>query len=262
MSSFALKWLALILMVIDHMGAFLPGMPIWMRYLGRCSAPLFIFTLVWGFHYTHNRGRYLLRLYLGSVTMGVLVLVLNALLPRYGEPMTANIFSTLFLIGVLICMKDRHWSDWLLFFSAQYITLMLISWGSVKLMNFGVSSAYVTVIANAFFPNVIYTEGGILFVVIGALIDRWKNQSLWLTVSYLLCCFAAYLLAANRGLLPGDLSFLAIFAHYQWMMVGALLPMLLYNRRRGKGSKKFFYIFYPAHLAVLHGFGWLLERAL
>ena len=262
MSSFALKWLALVLMVIDHAGAFLPGMPIWMRYLGRCSAPLFIFTLVWGFHYTHNRGRYLLRLYLGSAAMGVLVLALNMLLPRYSEPMAANIFSTLFLIGVLICMKDRHWSDWLLFFAAQYITLMLISWSSVKLMRLGVSSAYVTVAANAFFPNVIYTEGGILFVVIGALIDRWKNQSLWLTIGYLACCFAVYLMSMDRGLFAESLAILPQYARYQWMMAGALLPMLLYNRKRGKGSKQFFYIFYPAHLAVLYGFGWLLERAM
>jgi len=260
MSSFALKWLALVLMVIDHVGAFLPDFPLWLRFVGRCSAPLFIFTLVWGFHYTHDRGKYLIRLYLGSAAMGCLMLVLNQLLPRYGSSMNANIFSTLFLIGTLICMKDRHWSDWLLFFAGQYITLMLVTWLSVKLVGVGVSSADSVSVANAFFPNVIYTEGGILFVVIGALIDRWKNQSLWLTIGYLACCFAAYLLSLERGAFTESLAILPQYAYYQWMMAGALLPMLLYNRKRGKGSKRFFYVFYPAHLALLHCLGWVLER--
>ena len=39
MSSFGLKILALILMVIDHIAQFLPGMPIWMHWIGRLAAP-------------------------------------------------------------------------------------------------------------------------------------------------------------------------------------------------------------------------------
>lgn len=39
MSSFGLKILALVLMVIDHMAEFLPGIPVWMHWLGRLAAP-------------------------------------------------------------------------------------------------------------------------------------------------------------------------------------------------------------------------------
>ena len=261
MSSFALKWLALMLMVIDHVGAFLPGMPLWMRYVGRCSAPLFLYTLVWGFHYTHNRGKYLMRLYLGSAAMGFVILGVNLLLPRYNELLTANIFSTLLLVGILVCMKDRHWLEWVLFFGLQYASLILIEWLVGKLVAYGVADAYLsTVVVCSVIPNVIYTEGGIFFVILGVVLDRWKNDPVGLTVSYLLCCGAAFLLTLDAAGMSPVLRELVRFPYYQWLMAGALLPMLLYNRRRGRGSKKFFYFFYPAHLVLLHCVGWVLER--
>lgn len=47
MTSLSLKITALILMTIDHIGAFIPGMPILFRWLGRLSAPIF-FSVVRG----------------------------------------------------------------------------------------------------------------------------------------------------------------------------------------------------------------------
>lgn len=49
MSTSALKWTAFVLMVLDHLGEFFPGqIPLWFRYLGRMSAPLFLFCLAVG----------------------------------------------------------------------------------------------------------------------------------------------------------------------------------------------------------------------
>lgn len=38
---------------------------------------------------------------------------------------------------------------------------------------------------------------------------------------------------------------------YQWMMIGALPFMLLYNYKRGYRLKCFFYFFYPIHIILL-----------
>ena len=80
LSSAHLKWIAIITMFIDHIGASLietnyQYMPTehlalvkqidyWIRAVGRLAFPLFIFMLIEGFFYTHSRARYLGRLLL------------------------------------------------------------------------------------------------------------------------------------------------------------------------------------------------------
>lgn len=69
MNIFTIKIIALILMLIDHIGEFFPDSPIWLRWLGRIAAPLFFYALAVGFQHTRNRKKYLLRLYLANVGM-------------------------------------------------------------------------------------------------------------------------------------------------------------------------------------------------
>ena len=80
LSSAHLKWIAIITMFIDHIGAslietnyqYMPAerlalvkqIDYWIRAVGRLAFPLFIFLLIEGFFYTHSRARYLGRLLL------------------------------------------------------------------------------------------------------------------------------------------------------------------------------------------------------
>ena len=57
LSSTGLKWIALGLMVLDHihyMFAYTGLVPEWFSMLGRLSAPLFLFCLAEGFAHTGN----------------------------------------------------------------------------------------------------------------------------------------------------------------------------------------------------------------
>lgn len=60
----ALKIIAAVSMLIDHIGdLFFPGV-FWMRAVGRIAMPVFAFCVAEGCRYTKHRGKYLLRLFL------------------------------------------------------------------------------------------------------------------------------------------------------------------------------------------------------
>ena len=103
MSTSALKWTAFVLMVLDHLGEFFPGqIPLWFRYLGRMSAPLFLFCLAVGMRKTRSRTRYIKRLWIGSAVMGSGNLLLTLLYPNAPVAVSNNILSTMVVIAVLI----------------------------------------------------------------------------------------------------------------------------------------------------------------
>lgn len=61
-NGFQLKWIAIISMTIDHMGAVLYPQYDWMRIVGRLAFPIFAFLIVQGMIYTKDVKNYLIRL--------------------------------------------------------------------------------------------------------------------------------------------------------------------------------------------------------
>ena len=62
-----LKMLALITMVIDHVGAVFFPQLYWLRYIGRISMPIYAFLISQGYKYTRNFTRYAIRLAIFAV---------------------------------------------------------------------------------------------------------------------------------------------------------------------------------------------------
>ena len=79
-------------------------------------------------------------------------------------------------------------------------------------------------------------------------------------------CMLPVFVAADRGtrahcvgLISGLVFLAASIGGLQWYCLAALPLLLCYNGRVGKRKLKyFFYIFYPAHLAILQGLAWVL----
>lgn len=100
MNAFALKWIAILTMAVDHIGAVLYPDAVWLRVIGRLSFPLFCFVLVEGFFHTSHLPRYLGRL-------GVFALLAEvpydlALTHRYFDPDKQNVlFTFLIALGML-----------------------------------------------------------------------------------------------------------------------------------------------------------------
>lgn len=98
MSYFVIKILAMLFMLVDHVGYLLMGnMPI-MRLFGRVSFPLFAFLLVNGYHHTTDRKKYLTRMFVMALISEVFydLAFHRNILDLYGQ----NVFFTL-TVGLL-----------------------------------------------------------------------------------------------------------------------------------------------------------------
>ena len=269
MSTTTLKLIALALMFLDHIYEFFPGAPIVLTWLGRISAPIFFFCTVWGFHYTHNRRVYLLRMYLCSVLMGALDLVLNLSVAQPVVPVINNIFTTLFLSCLFIYLwelKEKLWQKMLMvlaYFAINAAALFLII-GVASPLLYSVlpmeTYQYCITMVGGILPNILTCEGSYITVLMGIVLYFCKGSRKKLAIGYSLYCLGSLALMVNMGVAQGVTDWYDFLFHqaYQWMEIFSLPLMLCYNGQKGRGYKYLFYIFYPAHVAVLFYLGNLL----
>lgn len=90
-------------MFIDHIHQmFVPfGAPNWLDWFGRPVATIFFFVSVIGFSHTHNKKKYMSRLYLSMVLMTLFTFALEKLVGYDQVVLMNNIFRDLF-IGTLM----------------------------------------------------------------------------------------------------------------------------------------------------------------
>lgn len=203
-NSFTLKWIAIITMVIDHVGYVLFPEQIAFRIVGRIAFPIFCFLLVEGFVHTKNVQKYMVRLLIFAFISEIpFDLAFSGKWFYFGYQ---NVFWTLFL-GMLM--------------------LFLISKaGNEKIWTFIIAAGICTA---AFLMQCDYSAGGIAIIFI---LYYFKDRPL---IKYIV--LALILIFGFGGIEAAGLI--------------AIIPMLLYNGRRGPSMKYFFYLFYPCHLAVL-----------
>lgn len=249
MSTTTLKLIALVLMLFDHIAEFIPGTPVFFHWIGRISAPLFMFVMAWGFFYTHDRKKYLLRMYLFGLLMAVMDFGLNNFIPHVTIYVYNNIFVTLFLVGVIVWLIETYQADHkkglpllLGFAGIQLVTTLICAFAGQLFPYYGIE-----LFTGAVTANLLFNEGSFIFVFLGVLIyfTREKPRNLIIAYSaFTLCYFLMEFLYSPN-------LYAIFFINYQWMMIAALPLMLLYNGQKGRGLKYLFYFFYPLHIAVL-----------
>lgn len=209
-----LKWIAIVSMLIDHIGAVLIGknlnsytlefsgmMGIYniCRIIGRISFPIFCFLLVEGFCHTSNVRKYMKRLLLFAILSEIPFDL--AFYGRIAALGGQNVFFTLFLgllaLAVMQQMKYRRDMIWI-----PIVLSGLAAW----------------------FLRTDYDYFGVLLIIVFYL---FRENSF------------------RRNLVAGVLCL------WQPASLLALTPIQCYNGRRGGKLKYLFYIFYPGHLLIL-----------
>ena len=126
LTSYQLKWIAIITMVIDHTGAVLFPECMLMREIGRVSFPIFCFLLVEGFFHTHDLYQYMIRL--GTFAVISEIPYDLAFRETILEFTHQNVFFTL-LLGVLMMYVLQMAGEW----PTKVVEVLLVMWAAVCL---------------------------------------------------------------------------------------------------------------------------------
>lgn len=230
-SANTLKILAVIFMVLDHMWATLISGNDWMTYLGRLTFPIFAFLISEGFIHTSNVRKYALRL-LGFALISEIPFNLF-----YGGswfyPYHQNVMFTLLLglLGIILIDKARK----------EKTPKAIIK--SVLLL------IPVSLAAFIAFPD--YGFWGYLTVIMFYLFRGFRFAWVLQLVSMILLHLV---LPEGQNIIVELFGKTFEFA-IQGFAVLALIPIWLYNGKKGKGGKILqygFYAFYPVHMIILY----------
>lgn len=246
-----LKYIAAAFMVIDNTYfCFDMVLPSWIHLITRFVAPLFAFLMVEGFFHTHDRKKYMLRLWTAAALM------------------EAGDVLSLLLLGKKYQINDNIFLTFAVGFTIIYLLSAAKSAeeaGRRKLLRFLGIFMFVACCILAFLPAMIgdFTvglEAGMqLFPLILILYLFYGNRKKQIIV--FLIWNALFILLLGGVILPGpDYPTMA-----EWFdefctnsdgLVFLFIPfVLLYNGQKGSKSsfnKYFFYIFYPLHLWLIH----------
>ena len=265
----ALKTIALVLMVMDHIHYFFEFtgvVPEWFSMLARLSAPLFLFCTVEGFAHTHDRRRYFLRIWAIGTAMGTVeFFMLYAGAFRRGDgfyPMNA-IFQQFMLLCII--WQGIDWLRQRRFVRGALAAAMPILWPFCivallmlfpKIQDAPIGSAVLAWVITAPLPLwTAITDGGWYYFFGGIVLYALYNHKRlrlaeWAAFTFLTEFVLVWLQARSFP----DFTFSQMFTTYfEWFSVFAVVPMALYNGQRGSGHKQLFYWFYPAHVYLLYG---------
>lgn len=231
LSGSTLKYIAIITMLIDHIGAILVAPMVYVaagarhqeileiyrifRRIGRIAFPIFCFFLVEGFFYTKDVRKYAFRLFLFA-----LVSELPFDLAFWNKAFTMegqNVFFTLLIgLGVMAALKKAE----------ETITDRILLTG----VRLGIIAAGCL---TALLLNTDYHMMGILSIAVLYLYRSEENRL--------------------KQLIAGAVTFL-----WEPYALLAFIFLYFYNGQRGRQPKYLFYIFYPAHILVLYGLSRIL----
>lgn len=226
-----LKILAMIFMLLDHMWAtIIPGNQ-WMTNVGRLAFPIFAFLIVEGFTHTSDLKKYIKRLFIFALISEIPFNLIYT--GSWVFPFHQNVMFTLLLGLLCISEIDKIKNNKELKTRAKsifkIIIFLLIS--IIGFVDYGITGV-LTIITFYIFKDFKFAWIGQLISLILLYIVFFKGQSVVINIFD----FEYFLPLQSIGIL-------------------SLIPIWLYNGKKGKKNKIIqytFYSFYPVHMLVLY----------
>ncbi len=224
MSTFQIKILAILTMVIDHVGLFFFPQHHILRIIGRISFPLFAWMIANGAYHTNNIEQYLQRLFLLALLSQIPFTLANQII---GSPLFyLNVVFTLFLglLAIYLIKKTNSAFLWIL------TTLSCGILANIIHSDYGAAGVFSVVAFYIFYKNkpmTILTQTILLFIIPAGILLAEMSQRINLSTYYM----------------DSSSEKIGLFA---------LLPILLYNNKEGPKMKQLFYIFYPLQYILIY----------
>ena len=231
LNSNTLRLVAVLLMISDHVWATTMSFGNWMTYIGRMAFPIFAFQIAEGFIHTKDFKKYALRLLaFGLVSEIPFNLFYSS---RWFNPYHQNVMFTLLLGLLAIRVIDNLKKD----ISAKNIGKSVL-W--LLLIGIGGTLGFVD-----------YGFLGVLTVVMFYLCRGYRFTPILQLIGMILI---------NIVFFEGQVFIFDVFGKTveipsQGFAVFSLIPIWLYNGKKGKSSKVLqygFYAFYPVHMLILY----------
>ena len=215
LSLFVLKIIGIAAMFMDHYHYVVGGSLI-LNIVGRIAFPIFAFTLSEGYVNTRNLKKSLIRLLIFAAGMQIPSVIFG-----YKYPM--NIFFTLFL-GLLAI----H----ILNFKKKYIKNQILLW-IIKIILTGL------ILIAAQWLEMDYGAYGILLIMN---FNIFRTSKFHISMNFLILNIL-------------NLFFPDVFklTETQFFSIVSLIFIFMYNGKKGRSMKYFFYLFYPVHFLILEG---------
>lgn len=265
-SATSVKLIAVLLMSLDHLGAYGFVFPIIARYtdelrlLGRMAAPIFLYFVMESLRRTKNRKKNLIRLYCAAVCTGLCNIGVSVLLGAtitFGNIYMSYVWAVgiaLFLDDVIGKLQNKSYIGAVRIILFAICGLCTITFLDTCLINYYELSMMLNLdiafcrqlhnVFRAFLCPPLSVEYSLLFIVLGV---TWYFVKSKIHRCMILVAFGI-LGFLGIGSLHPVLNFIA---GNQWVMIGSVIPIAMYNGEYGRGYKTFFYIYYPVHCYVI-----------
>lgn len=211
-----LKIIAVISMLLDHIGAFIFPSQIWFRIIGRIAFPIFAFFIAEGLKHTRSRKRYVLALLICGVVSQIPYSIL------FSSWKFNIIFTFLYAILLIYLLENIKKNSYLLTVCVTFLTLFLIVFDLFQIISYGIF--------------------GVILVIV-FYFSKNKKQALFFG-------FITLIFLAIRFI---DFSNITFTSFNQFFAIFSLVLLYFYNHKKGKLNLKYlFYVFYPLHLLVVY----------